>query len=375
MPPKNPISQYPKISRDNNFDVVRLFAALQVCTGHIFTHFNIPGGGISKFLSLFPGVMIFFAVSGFLITSSWCHSKSVKHYFRNRFLRIFPALFVCFIVLQIVLAIFGHINWASFGSFQMWMYWIGQLSLGQFFTPDSLRGFGVGAPNGSLWTIPVEVEFYILVPLLFILMSKLKLWKKLVLLSVGSIAINVVLAKMSVFSDASTNAENLTQGFLNGNFELILRLLNVTILPYLYSFLIGSVIYIYWDNVRNAFTNKALYWLGIYLACRYIFDEGASYQIYSVSDLLCNLLLGCLAISAAFSFGKVYKLLKGIDISYGIYIIHMIVVNIFLELGYGTNLFDGILALIISILLAVVLFKFVEQPALRLKTTGVKDIK
>ena len=49
---------------------------------------------------------------------------------------------------------------------------IGQLTLFQFFTPDALRDFGYGCPNGSLWTIPVEIEFYILIPLILIMMGK-----------------------------------------------------------------------------------------------------------------------------------------------------------------------------------------------------------
>ncbi|MFX5710172.1 acyltransferase family protein, partial [Acinetobacter baumannii] len=36
------------------------------------------------------------------------------------------------------------------------------------------RTWGVGAPNGSLWTIAVEIQFYILVPLLVYLIKK---WK------------------------------------------------------------------------------------------------------------------------------------------------------------------------------------------------------
>ena len=31
----------------------------------------------------------------------------------------------------------------------------------QFWTPEALRGFGCGTPNGSLWTISVIVQFYI----------------------------------------------------------------------------------------------------------------------------------------------------------------------------------------------------------------------
>ena len=33
--------------------------------------------------------------------------------------------------------------------------------------PDFLRGYGVGVLNGSLWTIPVELQFYALVPLIY----------------------------------------------------------------------------------------------------------------------------------------------------------------------------------------------------------------
>lgn len=42
------MNRYPTISRDNNFDIVRLFAAFEVCIGHVLTHFNIWGGAYRR---------------------------------------------------------------------------------------------------------------------------------------------------------------------------------------------------------------------------------------------------------------------------------------------------------------------------------------
>ncbi len=81
-------------------------------------------------------------------------------------------------------------------------------------------------------------------------------------------------------------------------------------------------------------------------------------------------MLGCVAISAAFSLGNTYKILMGFDISYGIYIIHMIMVNIFLETGRGNSIADAVICIILTIILAILLNKYVERPALRLKTSG-----
>ena len=354
--------EYPRISRENNFDVVRLFAALQVCTGHTFSHFNIPGNGFTDLLAKFPGVTIFFALSGFLITSSWCHTKSIKHYIKNRFLRIFPALFICFIVLQLTLILLGYYNAASVKDPQIWMYWVGQLSLGQFFTPDSLRGFGVGTPNGSLWTIPIEIEFYIIIPLTFILLSRINIKWKIIILAILSLIVNIWIS-FSVSEDGQTVAADL----INSHKTLLYKLIGVSVAPYLYCFLTGSLIYIYWDKIKSFFINKALYWLSIYLLFVYSTGYSPSHSVTSFWILISNLLLACSSISAAFSFGNLYKFLYGIDLSYGIYIIHMIVVNLFIEFGYGYNLTHAFTAMLITFALAFLLYKYIEKPSLKLK--------
>ena len=86
-------------SRENNFDLLRLIAATQVVILHTIGHLEI--NNLNKFtniLSYFPGVLMFFTISGFLIFSSFDRNKDLKKYFINRFLRLFPALWFCFII-------------------------------------------------------------------------------------------------------------------------------------------------------------------------------------------------------------------------------------------------------------------------------------
>src|SRR4030088_1254426 len=83
--------------RVNNFDLLRLLAALQVAVVHSLGFLkpgylaSLLGGGLCRF----PGVPIFFVISGILISKSYEQSDSLRVYLRNRCLRIFPGLWVC----------------------------------------------------------------------------------------------------------------------------------------------------------------------------------------------------------------------------------------------------------------------------------------
>ncbi len=46
----------------------------------------------------------FFAISGFLITGSWLNKSKARTYFAARALRIYPAVWVCLIVIAFILA-------------------------------------------------------------------------------------------------------------------------------------------------------------------------------------------------------------------------------------------------------------------------------
>lgn len=58
------------------------------------------------------------------------------------------------------------------------LFAFGQGTIFQFWTPDCLRGYGTGTPNGALWTIGVMIQFYIVAWLFYKFMDqrKIKIW-------------------------------------------------------------------------------------------------------------------------------------------------------------------------------------------------------
>lgn len=215
--------------RLNNFDFIRLLAALQVVFLHTVHHLSIPvNEEFISFISLFPGVPIFFLLSGFLISASYEKSGSnIRRYFENRILRIFPALWICFIVSIVSVFIFYKLE-AQTTDFLIWS--LAQLSFVQFYNPDFLRDYGVGVLNGSLWTITVELQFYIAIPVLYFVAGFIK--SKLTSKSVNiflMISFFVFLVFLNSLYDYSGN-EN--RSFLS-------KVYAVTLLPHLYMFLSG----------------------------------------------------------------------------------------------------------------------------------------
>ena len=153
------------LNRNNLFDFIRLYAAFQVLIYHGASHLNFTIPSVISFIFSYSGVPIFFALSGFLVTISWINSNfNFLKYLLARSLRIFPALWASAILSYLLIISFGKYKFAF--SFKGFLWLFSQASFITFWNPNELRDFGIGVVNGSLWTIPVELQFYLLVPIL-----------------------------------------------------------------------------------------------------------------------------------------------------------------------------------------------------------------
>jgi peptidoglycan/LPS O-acetylase OafA/YrhL len=348
-----------KISRENNFDLIRLLAAFQVLIWHGSVHFELSETlyDILVVIYHFPGVPIFFTISGFLISFSLERNKfNLKQYFINRGLRIFPALWVCTILTALLLLTFDKIG--SSKDFITWF--VAQITFFQFYASESLKTWGTGHPNGSLWSIAVELQFYFALPLILYLinLSKNKLIINLLLLLVFLLSIFI---KHFVFDNA----------LLLQN-ELCIKLLNNTVLMYLHFFLTGIAIFKNFEWLLAYLKDKAIIWLVIYVAYILVFKfwlklYDNNYEI-SIWGILANTILSLLTISFAFSFTKLSKkLLHENDISYGIYIYHMPIINTFVSLGYKGSIWNLLILAFLTTILAFFSWKLIEQRILKLK--------
>jgi len=337
------------MSRANNFDLIRLFAAIQVLIAHSKWQLGIKS--FLPLLGLFPGVLMFFTISGFLVFSSLERNKNIKQYFLNRFLRIYPALWVCIFVTILFILFTSNLTFKDFISFDFIGWIFAQFTLFQFWTPEILRTWGFGTPNGSLWTIPVEIQFYILLPIIISLFKRTKPLYILVVLILFSIGANLLL---SYFESVDTS-------------NVFVKLYRVSIFPYLYSFILGMLLYKYWSFVKKFIEGKALLWLLLFFVYCIITKSFPSYQPTNSLGFVANLLLSILTISMAFTMPKLNHILRGNDISYGLYIYHMPILNVFVTFNLKGDVKYLWLVLMTALAFAIMSWILIEKRALQLK--------
>ena len=351
--------------RINNFDLIRLLAASQVAVVHSMTAFKMYGLHAIAFnlgVRMFPGVPIFFVISGFLISKSYERSTSIRDYYRNRCLRIFPALWVCLVASLGVILIAG-VSVLGPVSTRAWLgWWAAQMSLYQQFGPDFLKPVGLGSLNGSLWTIPVELEFYLLLPLIY---AVFKLRKRrgdfgLLCLLAVSLALHWFYCRPSLFSDPADNSPDHT-------------FLVETIVPYLWMFLVGVLMQRHWTALRGILAGRAHWWLLGYLLLCVTTKRLHIYVGSADISPLFLLPLAALVLSCAVSLPTVSdRLLHHNDISYGTYIYHVLVLNTLLVLGAPDNALSCTAALGISFGLGAASWWCVERPFLRRKRKSLR---
>lgn len=162
--------------RKNNFDLLRLIFAATVAFVHAYELSGYePLSWIPQILSSDVAVKSFFVVSGFLIFMSYERSSSLASYASKRVRRIYPAYFTV-----VTLAAFGlvFVSTESAGNYfspEWAKYLAANLVFLNFLQPTLPGVFELNrytAVNGALWTLKVEVMFYISVPVFVHLFRK-----------------------------------------------------------------------------------------------------------------------------------------------------------------------------------------------------------
>ena len=330
-----------RLGRHNLFDLVRLYAAVQVILVHGQAHLDWPLPAPVLAFAAFPGVPLFFSISGFLVGLSWIRLRRAwPVYALHRGLRIFPGLWFCLLCTVLLLLVAGRAEFLRSPQGLIWL--LGQATVVQFFNPAPLRDFGVGVVNGSLWTIPVELQFYVVLPLLLVLAvgagRRLPIWGWLLIS--GGLSYGAWLFLPSLLAQAPGLG----------------KLLQVSLLPHLFQFLLGLAIVPVVCQYGRRRTVPALL-VGSLLLLVGLQLPGAPQR------LLEPLLWAVLPIGVGLIPWRGATLP---DLSYGLYLFHMPVINALLHAGQA-GARSGLPFVVAVVALALISWYGVEKPALALK--------
>jgi peptidoglycan/LPS O-acetylase OafA/YrhL len=330
-------------------DVLRLAAATLVIVAHSYALTN-HGEPLQRFGGPEFGdiaVAVFFAISGFLVTASWVSDPRLRSFVLRRALRILPGLWVVLLLSTVVIGLL--VTDLAPGSYLTsvgtWRYPLERAVV--FSTRPDLPGVFTTNPygaavNGSLWTLPVEVTAY---------------GATLILGVSGLLARRrslVLLAVLALFAVQETAMRGQTSLGVTSAGSVLHWLVHFGLF-----YAVGALLFLYRERIPLSFTAAAaalLLWL-------LSFDTEALTVVGQLALPYVVLVLGYRAPASVDRFMRRIG-----DLSYGTYIYAFPVQQTLIH--YDTEI--GPVALIaatvpITYACAFLSWRFVEQPALRLR--------
>ena len=364
--------------------ILRVILALFVVLDHFrsFSSFYFPGGEFA--------VKVFFIISGFYMTmildKKYVGKGSYTLFLSNRFLRLFPIYWV----------VLGLTIGASFISYFVFNDW---LRLTQYvvyhdimniktlvfqgftniflFGQDVVMFIGMDPEKGTMyfsgdftktypqfhtflfvpqaWTIGLELLFYLIAP--FVVRRNIKV---IVLLIAGSLII-----RGFIYFNLGMQNDPWTYRFFPNELSL---------------FLIGTISYhiynyIYTNRVNKIF-NKIV--VIIYFSVLIFYEYLPNFEFaMDIKSVLFYTLTG-ISIPSLFMLTKNSKIDNRIgDLSYPIYIVHMLVIWItsILIMKFDLHLHRGLIVVIFTIVASYVLIKYVSDPIEKIRQKRVKSSK
>jgi peptidoglycan/LPS O-acetylase OafA/YrhL len=341
------------LHRHNNFDLIRLAAALMVIFAHAYlTTGQLKNEPLSKALGFIDfgalGVSIFFTISGYLVTKSWRRQPTPGRFVWARVLRIFPGLLTCALFLVFII---GPLN----TSLPLRQYFTNSACYDYLWRTFTLHNPASGLPgvfltnpskgdvDGSLWTLPAEVLFYGFLLLLGVVGLAWKRNFKTILMAIP------LLLGVGLF-------------FYGINFSAVIML-------YLYgwgwSFFLGMLFCLV--DVKTKINIPVL--VLMLVICGLLFHFRVSFfRVFFDATLAYGIFVVAyhpkLFVKAAANRG---------DFSYGLYIYAFpIQQTVVAKLHTVRPLSNFIIALAITLPIAILSWYLVEQPMLSLKNLGLK---
>ena len=335
--------------KQNNLDITKLCLAIFVYLGHytwIFPNSPLPAG-IIMFLAGEGGqrsVQAFFIISGFLMFQSLERSDRTSIFFEKRIRRIIPG----YVTVILFSAFFGfwlsNLRVSEYFSFDLIKYVFWNLLFLNFMHP-ALPGLFDQSPtpyvNAPLWTLKIEVGYYLLFPLLYGIGRRVGFLTWFVVLYVLSTV--YYLSMITLANKTGLHHYNLLAAQLPGQLRF---------------FLAGALV----ASHHHIFTRtRPRVTLGIVAS-------GVVGILYFGGPLtLYPALLALAVLSFCLMGPKLGSWLVFGDLSYGIYIAHFPVLQAIKSLGVLQNR-QGLLFVVTTVSvfsLSALLWHFIERPALR----------
>ena len=221
-------------------------------------------------------------------------------------------------------------------------FYFTQATIFQQWTPGSLRGYGCGTPNGVLGSISLLIQSYIALWVLYKVLHG-KRFKAWIVVFAGSLTIASLFPLL----------KNLLPTY-------VYKVFDATIIPSFRLFLIGALIAEFFDIIMP-FIKK--YWY-LFLIGYVLMKHTGIPDIHVNHPIIRSVFIGLATLGFGYAFPKA-KIKH--DITYGIFIYHMIVINALITIGFTGTVTAVLISFFITVILAILSYKTIGTFSLKMK--------